>query len=75
MRLELVGKDDELDALVVAAVGRATELEPNIALAERELEVLAPLAEKAPNTLRRPLRPTSRAVSLPIFRVRTRSCG
>ena len=49
--LELVGKDDEPDALVVAALGAATELEANIALTARELEVLALLAEGASNKL------------------------
>jgi DNA-binding CsgD family transcriptional regulator len=47
--LELVGKDDEPDALVVAALGAATELEANIELTARELEVLALLAEGASN--------------------------
>ena len=49
--LELVGKDDEPDALVVAALGASTELEANIALTARELEVLALLAEGASNKL------------------------
>ena len=49
--LELVGKDDEPDALIVAALGAATELDPNIALSARELEVLALLAEGASNKL------------------------
>jgi DNA-binding CsgD family transcriptional regulator len=49
--LELVGKDDEPDALVVAALGAATELEANIELTARELEVLALLAEGASNKL------------------------
>jgi DNA-binding CsgD family transcriptional regulator len=49
--LELVGKDDEPDALVVAALGAVTELEANIELTARELEVLALLAEGASNKL------------------------
>jgi DNA-binding CsgD family transcriptional regulator len=49
--LELVGKDDEPDALVVAALGAAIELEANIELTARELEVLALLAEGASNKL------------------------
>jgi len=49
--LELVGKGDVPDALVVAALGAATELEANIALTARELEVLALLAEGASNKL------------------------
>jgi DNA-binding CsgD family transcriptional regulator len=49
--LELVGKDGEPDALVVAAWGAATEAEANIALTARELEVLALLAEGASNKL------------------------
>lgn len=49
--LELVGKNDEPDALVVAALGVATELEANIELTSRELEVLALLAEGASNKL------------------------
>ena len=49
--LELVGKDTEPDALVVAALGAATEPEANIALTARELEVLALLAEGASNKL------------------------
>jgi DNA-binding CsgD family transcriptional regulator len=49
--LELVGKNDEPDAVVVAALGAATELEANIALTARELEVLALLAEGASNKL------------------------
>ena len=49
--LDLVSKDDEPDALVVAALGAATELEANIALTARELEVLALLAEGASNKL------------------------
>jgi DNA-binding CsgD family transcriptional regulator len=49
--LELVGKNDDPDAVVVAALGAATELEANIALTARELEVLALLAEGASNKL------------------------
>ena len=49
--LELVGKDDEPDVLVVPMVGKATELEPSIGLTARELEVLALLAEGASNKL------------------------
>jgi DNA-binding CsgD family transcriptional regulator len=49
--LELVGKDDEPDALVVAALGAATEPEANVELTARELEVLALLAEGASNKL------------------------
>jgi DNA-binding CsgD family transcriptional regulator len=47
--LELVGKDDEPDALVVAALGAANGREPDIVLTARELEVLALLAEGASN--------------------------
>ena len=46
--VELVGKDDEPDALVVA-VDAATEVDANVALTARELEVLALLAEGASN--------------------------
>jgi len=46
--LELVGKDDEPDALVVAA-GAAAQLDAGVALTARELEVLALLAEGASN--------------------------
>ena len=49
--LELVGKDDEPDALIVAALGAATELEAGVELTARELEVLALLAEGASNKL------------------------
>jgi DNA-binding CsgD family transcriptional regulator len=49
--LELVGKDDEPNALIVAALGATTEPEANIALTARELEVLALLAEGASNKL------------------------
>jgi DNA-binding CsgD family transcriptional regulator len=47
--LELVGKDDEPDARVVAAREAATGPEPDVALTARELEVLALLAEGASN--------------------------
>lgn len=47
--LELVGKSDEPDALVVAALAPATGPEVNIDLTPRELEVLALLAEGASN--------------------------
>jgi DNA-binding CsgD family transcriptional regulator len=46
--LELVGKEDEPDAVIVA-VTAATELDANVALTARELEVLALLAEGASN--------------------------
>jgi len=49
--LELVGKNNEPDVLVVAALAAATELEANIELTTRELEVLALLAEGASNKL------------------------
>ena len=49
--LELVGKDDEPDVLVVPTVATASELEPSIGLTARELEVLALLAEGASNKL------------------------
>ena len=49
--LDLVSKDDEPDALVVAALRAANELEADIALTARELEVLALLAEGASNKL------------------------
>jgi DNA-binding CsgD family transcriptional regulator len=49
--LDLVSKNDEPDALVVAALGAANDLEANIALTARELEVLALLAEGASNKL------------------------
>jgi DNA-binding CsgD family transcriptional regulator len=49
--LELVGKDDQPDARVVAALGAPTELEASIDLTARELEVLALLAEGASNKL------------------------
>jgi hypothetical protein len=62
--LELVGKEDEPDALVVAVLRMATEPEASIALTGRELEVLALLAEGASNKLMpagsafRPTRPS-----------------
>ena len=46
--LELVGKEDEPDAVIVA-VTATTELNANVALTARELEVLALLAEGASN--------------------------
>ena len=49
--LELVGKDDEPDALVVAGLGGAGQAESEVALTARELEVLALLAEGASNKL------------------------
>jgi DNA-binding CsgD family transcriptional regulator len=51
--LELVGKDDEPDVLVVAVaqLGAATEQDVNVGLTARELEVLALLAEGASNKL------------------------
>jgi DNA-binding CsgD family transcriptional regulator len=49
--LELVGKDDEPTALIVAARGPATSGDADIALTVRELEVLALLAEGASNKL------------------------
>jgi DNA-binding CsgD family transcriptional regulator len=49
--IELVGKDDEPDALVVAASGAAAGRDAGIALTPRELEVLALLAEGASNKL------------------------
>jgi DNA-binding CsgD family transcriptional regulator len=49
--LELVGKDDEPDAFVVAVLGSGAELEAKIELTARELEVLALLAEGASNKL------------------------
>jgi hypothetical protein len=39
--LELVGKDDEPDALVVDALGAVTDPDANVALTARELEMLA----------------------------------
>ena len=49
--LDLVNKDDEPDALVVAVHGAATEQDANVGLTARELEVLALLAEGASNKL------------------------
>jgi DNA-binding CsgD family transcriptional regulator len=49
--LELVGKDDEPNARIVAAPGATAEPESNVALTARELEVLALLAEGASNKL------------------------
>ncbi len=49
--LELVGKDDEPDALVVATLGAATEYDASVAFTARELQVLALLAEGASNKL------------------------
>jgi DNA-binding CsgD family transcriptional regulator len=49
--IELVGKDDEPDVLVVPAVAARNEPEADIALTARELEVLALLAEGASNKL------------------------
>ena len=49
--LDLVGRDDEPDVLVVATLGAATERDAGIALTARELEVLALLAEGASNKL------------------------
>jgi DNA-binding CsgD family transcriptional regulator len=49
--LELVGKNDDPDAIVVAALAATTEPEANVTLSARELEVLALLAEGASNKL------------------------
>jgi DNA-binding CsgD family transcriptional regulator len=49
--LELVGKDDEPDAVVVATPGAAVEQDASVVLTARELEVLALLAEGASNKL------------------------
>jgi DNA-binding CsgD family transcriptional regulator len=49
--LELVGKHDEADALVIAAAKAAHEPDAVTALTARELEVLALLAEGASNKL------------------------
>ena len=49
--LDLVSKDDEPDALVVATPGAAAERDASIVLTARELEVLALLAEGASNKL------------------------
>jgi DNA-binding CsgD family transcriptional regulator len=47
--LTLVGQDDEPDAIVVAATGATAEIESNVTLTARELEVLGLLAEGASN--------------------------
>jgi len=47
--LELVGKDDEPDALIVSALGAGIGTEADVALTARELEVLTLLAEGASN--------------------------
>ena len=49
--IELVGKDDAPDVLVVSAVAARNEPEANVALTARELEVLGLLAEGASNKL------------------------
>jgi DNA-binding CsgD family transcriptional regulator len=49
--LELVGKGDDPDAIVVAGLAAAPEPETNLTLTARELEVLALLAEGASNKL------------------------
>jgi DNA-binding CsgD family transcriptional regulator len=49
--LQLVGKNDDPDALVVDALAPVTELEANVTLTARELQVLALLAEGASNKL------------------------
>jgi len=49
--IELVGKDDEPDAIVHAASAAMTEPDESIALTARELEVLALLSEGASNKL------------------------
>jgi DNA-binding CsgD family transcriptional regulator len=49
--IELVGKDDEPDALIVTTLRAAIELEASVDLTARELEVLALLAEGASNKL------------------------
>ncbi|MBN8942889.1 MAG: helix-turn-helix transcriptional regulator [Rhizobiales bacterium] len=49
--IDLVDKDDEPDALIVAAPGATPDLDAGIALTARELEVLALLAEGASNKL------------------------
>ena len=48
---ELVAAGDDADAVVVAAVPPAPELETDLALTARELEVLSLLAEGASNKL------------------------
>jgi len=49
--IELVGKDDEPDAIVLAAPGAVAEADAGVAFTARELEVLALLAEGASNKL------------------------
>ena len=49
--LELVGRDDRPDVLVVGALAVASEPNTNVTLTARELEVLALLAEGASNKL------------------------
>ena len=49
--IELVGADDEPDAVVVAGLRTMHEAEADIALTPRELEVLALVAEGASNKL------------------------
>jgi DNA-binding CsgD family transcriptional regulator len=49
--LELVGKSDDPDAIVVAGSAAAPAPEANLTLTARELEVLALLAEGASNKL------------------------
>jgi DNA-binding CsgD family transcriptional regulator len=49
--LELVGADEEPDALIVAGDRAAREAGPDVTLTPRELEVLALLAEGASNKL------------------------
>ena len=49
--IELVGQDDEPDAVVRAASGATAEHDAGVALTARELEVLALLAEGASNKL------------------------
>jgi DNA-binding CsgD family transcriptional regulator len=49
--IELVGKDDEPDALVLATSEAVAEHGAGVALTARELEVLALLAEGASNKL------------------------
>lgn len=49
--IELVGKNDEPDAIVLAASASMAEQDGAVALTARELEVLALLAEGASNKL------------------------
>jgi DNA-binding CsgD family transcriptional regulator len=49
--LELVGKNDDPDAIVGTSPTAATEPDANVTLTARELEVLALLAEGASNKL------------------------